>query len=89
VRRRKTAEPPRDSPAGQLLALQAEAEAAAAGGDARAAALLAQTRSWLAMLKACGGDPQVGELFGIFAAEGKARMAEWWANPAAGTHPGA
>jgi hypothetical protein len=81
VRRRKASEPPRDSPAGQLLALQAECVAAAAGGDGRAEALLAQVRSWLAMLRAAGGDREIGELFAIFAAEGRARVDEWWANP--------
>jgi hypothetical protein len=79
--RRKRREPPRDSAAGVLLALEAEAAAAAAGGDQRAVALLAQVRSWLAMLRAAGGDREIGGLFAIFAAEGRSRMEEWWANP--------
>lgn len=63
MRRRSTAEPPRDSAAGVLLAC--ERQAAAAGDDGR----LIQVRSWLAMLRAAGGDPEVGELLAAFARE--------------------
>jgi hypothetical protein len=69
-------------PAAGLLTLEAECAAAAAGGDKRAVALLAQVRSWLAMLRQAGSDEQIAELFGIFAAEGRSRLDEWWANPA-------
>jgi len=68
---------PATGPAAELLALEAEC-AAAARGDERAAALLRQVRSWLAMLAAAGGDREVGELFAIFAREGRSRMDEWW-----------
>lgn len=72
-------------PAAELLALEAECAAAAeASGDERAVALLAQVRSWLAMLADARGDAEVGELFAIFGREGRARMAEWWANPGTG-----
>ena len=64
-----------------LLALEAECAAAAAGGDRRAVALLAQVWSWLAMLRQAGGDPEIAGLFAIFAAEGRSRIAVWWANP--------
>jgi hypothetical protein len=63
VRRRSTAQPPRDSAAGVLLACEREAEAA---GDAQR---LVQVRSWIHMLRVAGGDPQVGELLVAFARE--------------------
>lgn len=72
---------PATGPGAELLALRDEAAAAAAGSDERAVNLLRQVDSWLAMLRAAGGDRELGELFAIFAAEGRARLAEWWANP--------
>ena len=63
MRRRRTAEPPPGSAAGVLLAC--ERAAAAAGDDGR----LIQVRSWLRMLRAAGGDPEVGELLVAFALE--------------------
>jgi hypothetical protein len=69
VRRRRTAEPPRDSAAGELLAYEREYSAAAAGGDARAAERLVSVRSWRAMLRAAGNDPEVAEFFAGFARE--------------------
>lgn len=63
MRRRSAADPPRDSATGVLLACEREAEAA--GDDGR----LAAVRSWRAMLRAAGGDPQVGELLVAFARE--------------------
>jgi hypothetical protein len=65
----------------ELLALEAECAAAAAGGDERAVALHRQVRSWLGMLDAARGDTQIAELFAIFAAEGRSRMEEWWTSP--------
>jgi hypothetical protein len=69
VRRRRTAEPPRDSAAGVLLAYEREYAAAAAAGDARAAGRLVSVRSWRAMLRASGNDPEVAEFFAVFARE--------------------
>jgi len=63
--RRKSRAPARDSAAGVLLAYE---RAAAAAGDA---GRLAVVRSWLAMLRSAGGDPEVGELFAAFAREGR------------------
>jgi len=63
VRRRSTAPPPRDSAAGVLLACERQA---AAAGDGRR---VIQVRSWRAMLRAAGGDPEVGELLLAFARE--------------------
>jgi hypothetical protein len=45
--------------------LACERQAAAAGDGGR----LIQVRSWLAMLRAAGGDPEVGELLLAFARE--------------------
>jgi hypothetical protein len=45
--------------------LACERAAAAAGDDGR----LVQVRSWLAMLRAAGGDPEVGGLLVAFARE--------------------
>jgi hypothetical protein len=67
VRRRRTAEPPRDSPAGELLAWERECAAGAAAGDAQAAGRLVSARSWLDMLRATGNDPDVGALLAGFA----------------------
>jgi hypothetical protein len=69
-------------PVAELLKLEAEAAAAAAGGDKRAIALHHQCISWLNMLEAAHGDREIAALFAIFAGEGRERMAEWWANPA-------
>ena len=69
MRRRRTAEPPRDSAAGVLLAYEREYAAAAAAGDARAAERLVSVRSWRAMLRAAGNDPEVAEFFAGFARE--------------------
>jgi len=69
VRRRRTAEPPRDSPAGVLLAYEREYAAAAAAGDGRAAERLISVRSWRHMLSRAGGDPDVGALLLAFARE--------------------
>jgi len=63
VRRRSTAEPPPGSAAGVLLACEREADAA--GDDGR----LAAVRSWRAMLRAAGNDPEVAGLFAAFALE--------------------
>ncbi len=63
--RRKRQAPPRDSAAGELLAYE---RAAVAAGDAER---VAAVRSWLAMLRFAGGDPEVGELFAVFAREGR------------------
>lgn len=64
MRRRRTADPPADSPFGVLLACEREAEA---GGDAQR---LVQVRSWIHMLRLAGDDPVIGELFTAFAREG-------------------
>lgn len=69
--------------AAELLALEAEAAAAAAGGDERAVALHRQVTTWLAMWRAGGSDRETGGLFVIFAREGRSRLDEWWANPRA------
>lgn len=74
MRRRRTAEPPRDSAAGELLAFERECAAAAAAGNARAAERLASARSWLGMLRAAGGDPDVAELLAVFARDDRAGM---------------
>jgi hypothetical protein len=68
-------------PVAELLALEAEAAAAAAGGDGRAVALLRQVHSWLSMLEHAGGDAEIAGLFAIFASEARGRLDEWWANP--------
>jgi hypothetical protein len=75
-------------PVAELVALEAECAAAAAGGDERAVALLRQVRSWLDMLAAAGSDAEIARLFVIFASEGRARMSEWWSNPAPGPDGG-
>ena len=69
MRRRRTAEPPPDSPAGVLLAYEREYAAAAAAGDGRAAERLISVRSWRHMLSRAGGDPDVGALLLAFARE--------------------
>jgi hypothetical protein len=69
VRRRRTAEPPRDSPAGELLACEREYAKAAGTGDGRAAGRLISVRSWRHMLSRAGGDPDVGALLLAFARE--------------------
>ena len=69
MRRRRTAEPPQDSPAGELLAYEREYAAAAAAGDGRAAGRLISVRSWRHMLSRAGGDPDVGALLLAFARE--------------------
>jgi hypothetical protein len=72
---------PAAGPYAELLALEAEAAAAAAGGDEQAVALQRQVCSWLDMVAAAEGDPEIAGLFAIFASEGKARLAEWWSHP--------
>jgi hypothetical protein len=71
----------KDASLAELEALEAECVVAAAGGDGRAVALHRQVRSWLAMLEHAGGDVEIAGLFAIFAAEGRARMEEWWTTP--------
>lgn len=73
MRRRRTAGPPRDSAAGELLAWERDCAAMAAAGDARAAERLVSARSWTAMLRAAGGDPEVAELLAAFAADDRAQ----------------
>jgi hypothetical protein len=68
-------------PVAELVALEAEAAAAAASGDERAVSLLAQVHSWLDMVHAAGDDRDIAELFAIFASEGRSRMEEWWTTP--------
>jgi hypothetical protein len=60
---RKAAGPPPGSAEAELLAYE---RACVAAGDAER---LAATRSWLSMLRAAGGDPEVGEMFVAFARE--------------------
>jgi hypothetical protein len=67
-------EPPADSPAGELLACERECAAAAAGGDSWAAERLVSVRSWIDMLRAAGGDPEVAELLAVFAGEDCAHL---------------
>jgi hypothetical protein len=67
-------EPPRDSPAGELLAWAADCEAAAAAGNPWAADRLASARSWVDMLRAAGGDPEVAELLAAFARDDRAQL---------------
>jgi hypothetical protein len=55
--------------AGELAEYAARLRAAAGRGDAAAAERLPSAQSWLAMLRATGGDPEVGELFAVFARE--------------------
>jgi hypothetical protein len=74
VRRRRTADPPADSAAGELLAWEADCAAAAAAGNTRAADRLVSARSWLDMLRAAGGDPDVAGLLAAFAREDRAGM---------------
>jgi hypothetical protein len=74
VRRRRTAGPPADSAAGELLAFERECAAAAAAGDAWAAERLTAVRSWLDMLRGAGGDPEVAGLLAAFAREDRAGM---------------
>lgn len=69
MRRRRTAEPPRDSAAGVLLAYERKYAAGAAAGDARAAERLISVRSWRHMLSRAGNDPEVAEFFAGFARE--------------------
>jgi hypothetical protein len=73
VRRRRTADPPCDLAAGELLAWEADC-AAAAAGNARAADRLVSARSWTSMLRAAGGDPEVAELLAAFAADDRAQL---------------
>jgi hypothetical protein len=80
VPRRRRSPAPATGPVAELLALEAEAAAMAAGGDPRAVNLLRQVRTHLAMAQAAG-DRDVAALFAIFAAEDRARVGEWWANP--------
>lgn len=68
MRRRRTAEPPHDSAAGELLAF--ERECAAAG----AAEQLGAVRSWRWMLAESGNDPEIGALFLEFARSERAGM---------------
>lgn len=77
---RKEREPAAGGPAAELAALEAEAAAAAAGGDVRAVNLLHQIHSHQDMLRDAGGDREIGELFVIFAREDRHRMDEWWTN---------
>jgi hypothetical protein len=67
VRRRRTADPPADSAAGELLAFERECAAAAAAGTAGAAEQLASARSWRWMLAESGNAPAIGELLLAFA----------------------
>jgi hypothetical protein len=67
VRRRRAIEPPQDSAAGELLACEAQCEAAAAAGSEGAAERLAAARSWRWMLAESGNDPAIGELLLAFA----------------------
>ena len=60
---RKAAGPPPGSAEAELAAYE---RAAAAAGDAERQAA---AWSWLAMLRAAGGDPEVGEMFATFARE--------------------
>jgi hypothetical protein len=53
----------------ELLAHERDCAAAAAAGDARAAELLVSARSWVAMLRASGNDPEVAEFLAVFARE--------------------
>jgi hypothetical protein len=66
--------PPRDSPAGELLAWERECAAGAAAGDSRAAERLVSARSWVDMLRAAGGDPEVAELLAEFARDDRAQL---------------
>lgn len=63
-------------PVAELLALEGEVAAAAAGGNESAVRLLRQVHSWLDMLQSAGGDMEVAALFAIFAAEARGRMGE-------------
>jgi hypothetical protein len=63
--KRRVVAPSADSAAGVLLAC--EREALAAGDIER----LIQVRSWRAMLADAGGDPELRELFAVFATEGR------------------
>lgn len=74
MRRRRTAGPPADSAAGELLAWERDCAAAAAAGNTRAADRLASARSWTGMLRAAGGDPDVAELLAVFARDDRAGM---------------
>jgi hypothetical protein len=65
VRRRRARE--LSGAAGELAAHVAGWREAAARGDAGAAARLPSGESWLAMLRDCGYDEQVAELFLAFA----------------------
>jgi hypothetical protein len=74
VRRRRTADPPCDLAAGELLAWKADCAAAAAAGNAQAADRLVSARAWTGMLRAAGGDPEVAELLAAFAADDRAQL---------------
>jgi len=54
---------------GVLLAYEREYATAAAAGNAQAAGRLVSVRSWRAMLRASGNDPEVAEFFAVFARE--------------------
>ena len=72
---------PPAGPYAELLALESESGAVAARGDKRAIALHRQVCSWLDMVEHAGGDAEIATLFGIFASEGKARLAELRSHP--------
>jgi hypothetical protein len=74
MRCRRTADPPCDLAAGELLAWEADCATAAAAGNARAADRLVSARSWTGMLRAAGGDPEVAELLAAFAADDRAQL---------------
>ncbi len=74
MRRRRTADPPCDLAAGELLAWEADCAAAATAGNARAADRLVSARWGTGMLRAAGGDPEVGELLAAFAADDRAQL---------------
>lgn len=67
--RKVAAAGPAAGAAAELLAYERDCAAAAAAGDRRAAELLTSARSWVDMLRASGGDPEVAELLAAFAAD--------------------
>lgn len=74
MRRRRTAGPPADSAAGELLAWERECAAAAAAGNEGATERLAAVRSWRWMLRDAGNDPAIGGLFLEFARNERAAV---------------
>jgi hypothetical protein len=60
---------PVPGPPGVLAAHRDSCAAAAGRGEPGSADRLAAAESWLAMLRGCGGDPEIGALFATFAAE--------------------